>query len=354
VTARVLTTEIQDAEVGMPHLGLVESALDDERLLRILRLPDEDELVWQADLDRLRGGDETLTRKSAGESSIKAVQRLLVFLGYSTASSGAFLVDGDFGRGTNRAVAQFQVEHGLSRSIDRETLCYACTWRNAGASIVQIPDARLTPATLDRMLSKAIELMNRNAVMCGSLDEALFHLDALHRRRLLTCKQILARYGDAVAAATTAVAANHGIGIAPQWLLAIIKQETSGIVRPRFEQHLLTRLHARHPNEDFAELRYRSMSMGLGQILGENFRKVGADSAHGLYTAPLAEQVAQIARFLAAKADVAAVAARRAPRSADFRTVARYYNGAGYETHHYHESLERWFREFKQLTAGSA
>ena len=53
----------------------------------------------------------TLTRQSAGESAIKAVQRLLIFLGYSTASSGAFLIDGDYGRGTNRGVAQFQFEY---------------------------------------------------------------------------------------------------------------------------------------------------------------------------------------------------------------------------------------------------
>jgi len=47
-------------------------------------------------LERLERGDTTLTRQSVGESAIKAVQRLLVFLGYSTASSGAFLIDGDF------------------------------------------------------------------------------------------------------------------------------------------------------------------------------------------------------------------------------------------------------------------
>jgi len=50
----------------------------------------------------------------AGESAIKAVQRLLVFLGYSTASSGAFLIDGDFGHGTNRGVAQVQFEKALT------------------------------------------------------------------------------------------------------------------------------------------------------------------------------------------------------------------------------------------------
>lgn len=324
-------------------------ALKDERILRVLKMPGEDEADWRADLDRFERGDVTLTRKSVGESSIKAVQRLLIFLGYSTASSGAFLIDGDFGRGTNRAVAQFQFEHGLTRSIDRKTLCYACTWQSASLNITEIPDARLTPATLSRMLSIAVEMIDRRSVMCGNVDEAVFHLDALHRRRLLSCKEILARYSTFVAEAIATVAAKQGIDVAPEWLLAIIKQETSGIVRPRFEQHLLTRMDAQTPAAEFAELRHRSMSMGLGQILGENFRKVGAASARDMYTSPLPAQVAHIARFLAAKPQVAEIVTKTAPGEADFRAVARYYNGPGYEKHHYHESLSSWFREFQAL-----
>jgi hypothetical protein len=324
-------------------------ALKDERVLRVLKLPGEDEAAWRADLDRFERGDLTLTRKSVGESSIKAVQRLLIFLGYSTASSGAFLIDGDFGRGTNRAVAQFQFEHGLTRSIDRKTLCYACTWQSASVNITGIPDARLTPATLSRMLAVAAEMIDAGRVMCGNLDEAVFHLDALHRRRLLSCKEILARYSTFVAEAVAGVAANNGIHVAPAWLLAIVKQETSGIVRPRFEQHLLTRMNAQRSVGEFAELRHRSMSMGLGQILGDNFRRVGAASARDMYTSSLAAQVAHIARFLAARPQVAEVVSGNSPKDDDFRTVAKYYNGPGYEKHHYHESLANWFREFKSL-----
>jgi N-acetylmuramidase/Putative peptidoglycan binding domain len=326
----------------------MREALSDKRIQRVLRLPEQDAGAWGADLERFQNGDETLTRKSAGESAIQAIQRLLIFLGYSTASTGAFLIDGDFGRGTNRAVAQFQLEHGLTRTIDRSALCYACTWQDASASIVSIPDARLTPATLARMLTKAIEMIERNTIMCGSLDEALFHLDALHRRRLLSCKEIVAKYGELVDQAVDEVAADD-ITIGREWLLAIIKQETSGIVRPRFEQHLFTRLNARHPNEEVAELRHRSMSFGLGQILGDNYRKVGASSARAMYASSAPEQIAQIARFLAAKADIARIVGLSAPRDEDFRGVARYYNGPGYEKHHYHESLATWFREFKAL-----
>ena len=125
-----------------------------------------------------------------------ALQRLLIFLGYSTTASGAFAIDGDFGRGTNRAVAQFQWEHGLSKDLTRDTLCYECNWQNASRRIVRIPDVRLTVATLQGMLEVALEAMRGQQVLCGDFREALEHLNALHRRQLLTCRQILGRYGD--------------------------------------------------------------------------------------------------------------------------------------------------------------
>lgn len=340
------------------------TALTDARIRRILspadprhepergerrsaRVADRSE-EWAADLARFERGDVTLTRQSVGESSIKAVQRLLIFLGYSTASTGAFLIDGDFGRGTNRAVAQFQVEHGLTRSLTRTDLCYECTWQSASQKIVAIPDARLTPATLEHMLNAAKRMLDDGAVLCGNLDEAVFHLDALHRRRLLSCAEIRARYRKFVDQAVAEVAV-EGISISHLWLLAIIKQETGGIVRPRFEQHLLTRLNKNNRKADLAELRHRSMSMGLGQVLGDNYRKVKAGSARAMYSSTIAEQVAHIARFLASTPAIAKIASGNKPTEKDFRAVARFYNGPGYEKHHYHESLARWFREFETI-----
>src|SRR5262245_61278990 len=216
-------------------------ALADARIKRILTLDGDVSASWAADLARFERGDVTLTRQSVGENSIKAIQRLLIFLGYSTAATGAFLIDGDFGRGTNRAVAQFQFEAGLTRGVTRDDLCYACTWQTAVQKIAAIPDARLTPATLERMLHAAQRMLDEGAVLCGDLDEAALHLDALHRRRLLSCVEIKARYRKHVEQAVANVAV-EGIEISPLWPLAIIKQETSGIVRPRFEQHLLTRI----------------------------------------------------------------------------------------------------------------
>lgn len=328
------------------------TALDDPRVQRVLRLPEQDEALWQSDLERFQRGDLTLTRQSAGEASIKAAQRLLIFLGYSTSSTGAFSIDGNFGRGTNRAVAQFQFEHGLTRSIGRDPLCYACTWQTASQNIVAIPNAKLTPATLDRMLEEALAMIERNEVMCGDFEEAIFHLNALHRGGLLSCKAIETRYGTFVDQGIAEVEA-EGIRIVRNWPLAIIKQETGGIVRPRFEQHLLTRLSNKDRSGDFVDLRFRSMSMGVGQILGDNFKRVRAPSAQRMYLSPIAEQVAQIARFLAGNSAVADVVSRSKPKEADFRTVARYYNGPGYEKHHYHESLATWFREFDVIAAAA-
>ncbi len=318
---------------------------------QIITHPADNNATWRSDLERFVDGDTRLTRRSAGESAIAAVQRLMVFLGYSTASSGAFLIDGDFGRGTNRGVAQFQLEHGLTRTVDRATLCYPCAWNTASRLITAIPDCTLTVATLERMAQVAVERAESGRVMSGTFEDAIFHLNALHKRQYLDCRGVLARYGAHAAAACEELGAATGHAVQPDWILAIIRQETAGVIRPRFEQHYLSRLNRQHPGTDLAELRMRSMSIGLGQVMGENFRKVGAADAVTLYTAPAAEQVAFVARFLRSKSDILS---RDNPSEADFRAVARYYNGPRYEAHRYHERLARWFREFRLLRQSEA
>ena len=80
---------------------------EDKQIRRILTLAEDNDDSWKADLQKLINGQVTLDRKTAGENSIKALQRLLVFLGYSTSFRGGYRIDGDFGRGTNRGLAQF-------------------------------------------------------------------------------------------------------------------------------------------------------------------------------------------------------------------------------------------------------
>lgn len=319
--------------------------LEDERIHKILSLHG-DERDWQEDLDRLERGDITLTRRSAGESAIKAVQRLLVFLGYSTASSGAFLIDGDFGRGTNRGVAQFQFEKALNATVTRRSLCYPCSFQTARSRITSIPDVKLDLPTLTEMIGVAGDAIAANRIPFGNFDDALFHLNSLHRGQGLDCKQILERYGAAVNHAVDVMATEKNGRIQPEWMLAIIKQETSGIARPRFEQHKLSKLNAAGPDIPFPELRVQSMSMGLGQIMGFNFNLVEAPSAEAMLYSPVEDQVLFVARFIARKKSIVSKAG---PALSDFEAMARFYNGPAYAKHFYHERLQRWFREFQRL-----
>ena len=317
----------------------------DERIQQILSIRGDD-TDWRDDLERLQRGDTTLTRRSAGESAIKAVQRLLVFLGYSTASSGAFLIDGDFGRGTNRGVAQFQFENGTNPKITRSSLCYPCTFQSARSRITSVPDVKLDLPTLEKMIDVVREAFATGRIPFGNFDDALFHLNSLHQGQGLDCRQILERYGAAASRAVEAIKSESGVVIQPEWILAIIRQETAGIARPRFEQHKLSKLNGTNPRASFSELRVQSMSIGLGQIMGFNYKRVGAPSAEAMLYSPTEEQVLYVARFIASKR---AVVAKTAPTISDFETMARFYNGPAFAKHFYHERLQRWFREFQHL-----
>jgi peptidoglycan hydrolase-like protein with peptidoglycan-binding domain len=325
------------------------SLIQNPQIQKILNPPNASSL-WKDDLKRLELGDMTLNRKSAGENSIRAFQRLLIFLGYSTSSSGAFAIDGDFGRGTNRALAQFEFENGLAKpKLTRKLLAYECNWRSARKLITIIPDTLLTIKTLEKMLEVAMENIKTGTLNCGDFDEAIYQLNSLDKRELMNCRKINERYGKIVEKASLALKESRNISIHPEWILAIIRQETAGVVRPRFEQHWFSKLVRQNPQTDISELRYQSMSFGLGQILGVNYDRVGAQSAKELYTFPLEQQIISIARFLTLSSKVRLVVKKLNPSENDFKIVARYYNGSGYATHHYDESLSRWFREFKVL-----
>ncbi len=209
-----------------------------------------------------------------------------------------------------------------------------------------VPDVRLDIPTLEMMVKTADKAIENNEVTFGRMNDALFHLNSLAQHRFLSCIQIQERYGAAADKAVARMVEEKGISIQREWILAIIKQETSGVVRPRFEQHVLTRLNRKNPDTDFAELRLRSMSIGLGQIMGFNHKRVGAPSAKAMLSSKETDQVFYIARFIAGKKDILA---KKNPSGNDFRKMARYYNGPAYESHFYHERLQTWFREFRSL-----
>lgn len=324
-------------------------ALTRSDVLSILSL-DGDDQDWREDFDRLMQGDATLTRRSAREGAVRAIQRLVIFLGYSTSGGGSFSVDGDFGRGTNRGIAQFQFEHKLNPELTREQLAYKTTFMSAPKDIVAIPESRLTLPTIGAMLAEAARIIDAGKVTFGNFDDALFHLNALQRGRFLSCKEILERYGEAVEQAVAKVAEESGVQVQPEWVLAIVRQETAGVVRPRFEQHLLSKDAEDNPARGLRELRYRSMSMGLGQILGRNFEAIGAASPEAMIESSASEQLAQVARFLLPRRNIVS---KRNPGAEDFATLARFYNGPAFATHKYNESLERWWNELIHLRQGT-
>lgn len=326
--------------------------VNDPQIKRILNPPDASE-GWKEDFDKLVNGDISLNRKSAGEDSIKAFQRLLIFLGYSTSSGGSFSIDGDFGRGSNRGLAQFQFDHGLAdTTIGRKTLAYECRFSNASKLIKTIPDVTLNIETLEKMLSVAKAAIENNQVNCGDFEEAIFQLNSLQSRTYLDCKQVNERYGKAAEKASKELKVTKGRVVHPEWILAIIKQETSGVVRPKFEQHQLTKLNKETADTPLNELRFRAMSFGLGQIMGFNYKEIGVNSAQELYTLPLEKQIIAIATFLSNRRAVRAVVSKMNPTAEDFRTVAKNYNGPAYATHHYDESIASWFNEFKLIRGG--
>lgn len=324
--------------------------INDPQIQRILTHPEETDSGWRADLQRFEQNDLTLDRRTAAENSVKALQRLLIFLGYSTSSHGSYLIDGDFGPGTNRAIAQFQFEHGLNADVQREALCYDCTFKTASKLIGAVPNVLLNLPTLERLLAVARQNIDTNQVACGDFEVALFQLNALHKRRLLSCREIHQQYGAQAQEAAARLRVEKRMEIQPEWMLSIIRKETEGIVRPKFEQHILSKSNLKTPQTDLSELRYRATSFGLGQVMGFNFEAVGAPSAKAMFYSPLVEQVQLVGKFLATGgAAVRAAVAKSNPEEADFRAVARFYNGPLYETNRYHESLAKWFAEFRSF-----
>ena len=301
--------------------------LQDSQLQQVLQ-PAKASSDWQAELEKVAAGELVFNRQTADGDAIRAFQRLLIFLGYLTSTTGSFLVDGDFGRGTNRGLAQFMLDHDLAPAgITRETLAYPCTWKTARKLIKSIPEVELNDTLLEAILEAAKAAIESNRVNCGSFDEAIYQLNALDTRLYLSCRMIYDRYGAYAEEAAQTLKETKGIRIQPEWILSIIRQATAGVVSPRFEQHWFSKLAKNNPEVDLVELRFRSMSFGLGQIMGFNYKRVGAESAQELFTFPMEKQITSIARFLTLSRRVKPALSKRSPTADDFKAVARYYAG---------------------------
>lgn len=329
--------------------------LDDPDVVSVLVGPRESGSAALQGLRFILAGDITDPR-SIGGPTVTAIQRLLIFLGYSTSSSGAYVIDGQLGAGVNRAIAQFRYEAELvgSQSTDgelRTSLTYPCTFQTCAGEIAAIPTQPTDRETLRALLDEVVEAIRTNQVMIGSLDEALFTLNSIHYGGRLSVEEIYDRYGASVDRAVDRIVDEKGVEMQPEWLLALIKQNSAGIPRPRFEQHFLSRLSRNEPDVEFRELRLRSTTMGFGQMLGDIYPRVGASSAGSMFTSPLDEQMMFLARFLGQPRDgaVGDAIAKTDPQEEDFRTVARYFFGPGFKNSRHDETLAQTFREFRQI-----
>ncbi len=325
--------------------------INDPKIQQLLDFEQDTNIQWQDDLERFMAGDQSLDRTTAGKNAIRGLQRLLIFLGYSTSSDGSYLIDGDFGRGTNRGLGQFMLENGLEATgLNRETLCYECRYDTARQLIVNVGEVRLTPPVLEAILVKTLEVANSGEVTCGNFDEAIFHLNRLHTRHFCDSELILEKYGEHAKSSVARIAREKGFAIEPKWVLSVISQESAGVVRPKFEQQWLSKLNKKSPDADLRELRYQASSFGLGQVMGFNFKDVGAPSAYQMYTSPIEEQVYYIARFIASKgSSLQRVIQKTKPTDEDFRTFAYKYNGPKYASHQYDKSIGKKFEEFRKL-----
>lgn len=299
---------------------------------------------WHEDLERFIKNGKEIREKDLGEAVVEALQRLLNFLGYATSRRGKFKVDGDFGRGTHRGIAQFQFDYKLKGALSLDTLAYDCSWQNAHLKLLDFPELKLNRSTVYALVQVVRKNIEQQHLLCGDFSTALKQLNRSQTRSYYSCREIQYHYGDFAEDAVQRVATQSG-RVHPRWILAIIKQETGGVIRPRFKQYLFSRLVKQYPNTDAATLRFSAMDSGLGQIPGTDFSKAGASNPEALVCSPLAEQVYFVARYLSHHSS----AATDEPSDDDFHAIAQYYNGPEYKKHDYHASLKRRYHEFKVL-----
>jgi len=154
-------------------------------------------------LARVRQGAALVPGDPAGDA-VKAVQRALIVLGFSTSTDGSALVDGDYGPGTERGVRQLQTELAL-----------------APTGIV----GRSTLAALDEAVSACLATLDD--------DDRTRQRDILDRTVDMSPRELKARYRPAVQAAAT------GAGLREEVLAAITIVESGGggNNRPKFEPH---------------------------------------------------------------------------------------------------------------------
>lgn len=94
-----------------------------------------------------------------------------------------------------------------------------------------------------------------------------------------------------------------------------------------------------------------SCSWGLGQVMGENWRRLGYSSAQALLAENMSGSAGQIEcmmKFI--RADARCL---QAIRTGDFTTFARIYNGPGYAANNYDNNMRAWAARYRPLVGKS-
>lgn len=289
----------------------------------------------------------SVSLKKLSKSSIQAIQRMLVFLGYPTSEKGGILIDGDYGSGLNFGFSLFLFENGLIKDNSLNGIDFTrATWQSEQTPL---PELKLMPNQFLALLDSTKNAIETNNLIFRDKKMAINNLNHLHNRSAPDDLFVYNNFGDFARLASDSLSRELGISIYPPWLLAVIRQETGGVVRPRFESHLLSKLLTAYPDYSFKELRLRTTSFGLGQILGTNYRTVRASSATDMFYGSAFDQLLYIGRFLAKNREMAKVVIKNQPISEDFHTIGKYYNGPGYAKDNYHEKIQKYFNKYKRL-----
>ena len=277
------------------------------------------------------------------ETLVTSLQRTMIALGYSTTTSGACVIDGDFGNGTNRGMAQAIYDlTSDGRLVNHQTvptrkeLTPKCTWQNSAVVARDLCGVAVTARVVEAMFKYVKEKPSK--LLGGDPVTARRQLDAIERGRLDDKGAAMAGYR------MESAWVSKWNDIRPAWLMAVVLTETGGINRPRFEQHYFSRLAREYRTKSLREIRFLSMSMGLGQIMGVNYKAAGAESPEDLFTADTRDQLSFIANFLD---PMRHITMKLDPSDNDFRKIAKYYNGPGYAKNNYDKKLKKHFNDEK-------
>lgn len=301
--------------------------LTQSRLRTILfdGLSEADKKSEEQALDQIANGQLTFTAATGIHAGVRAVQIMLLTLGYPTGReqvrnragriigvSGTFTLDNDYGPGTEAGMQLFQRE-----------------WNDAhpNADTPLRVDGACDSSTLSALMTATTERVSGT-----SFGEFAAQKDILARTALMNTQEIDNNYGEYIRATASEYSIPDDV------VAAIIIVETVGWIRHRLEYHWYQRfLNLRNnggrpirgitqnqlQNMSLSEIRILSSSWGLGQVMGFNLYNAGITFDEMQNVSDYSEQVNMIGRFLQANNLLAAA------RNRNWNAIAAIYNGPG-------------------------